>query len=182
MLGRPNLGTTIGMTRIKERRMRNELSSHPGLKVGECVPFYFCPRSVMLYVIDRGNLEGLSYSGGQSPIVHLELDMQEVVRWAEGHQLRWAFTLNNAGLRFFDDRVDLAQLDEVNWEAVEARDWRASDIKEAKQSELLVERKVSFDNVVRIGTHNTKVKKEVQMALNSHGREIPVEVITDWYY
>ncbi len=44
-------GTTIGMTGIKQRRLEElTLSSHPELHVGECVPFYFCPRSVMLYL------------------------------------------------------------------------------------------------------------------------------------
>lgn len=38
-------GTMIGMNDIKRRRL-NELvlSSHPDLHVGDCVPFYFCPR------------------------------------------------------------------------------------------------------------------------------------------
>lgn len=44
-------GTTIGMNLIKERRRTNALRSHSGLCVGDCVPFYFCPRSVMLYLI-----------------------------------------------------------------------------------------------------------------------------------
>ena len=48
-------GTTIGMSAIKERRL-NELflASHPLLTVGHCVPFYFCPRSIMLYLIHQG--------------------------------------------------------------------------------------------------------------------------------
>ena len=47
--------TGIGMDRIKKRRLEElTLSSHPDLFVGDCVPFYFCPRSVMLYLIFRG--------------------------------------------------------------------------------------------------------------------------------
>ncbi|WP_252977089.1 DUF4433 domain-containing protein [Pseudomonas oryzihabitans] len=46
-------GTVIGMNHIKQRRLQLELDSHPGLHVGECVPFYFCPRSVMLFLISR---------------------------------------------------------------------------------------------------------------------------------
>jgi CxxC-x17-CxxC domain-containing protein len=38
------------MNKIKERRLKLPLSSHFNLFVGDCVPFYFCPRSVMLYV------------------------------------------------------------------------------------------------------------------------------------
>jgi hypothetical protein len=44
-------GTTIGMDSIKQRRLTKSLNSHPDLRVGDCVPFYFCPRSVMLYNI-----------------------------------------------------------------------------------------------------------------------------------
>ena len=42
-------GTTIGMNGIKQRRLNElTLNSHPDLHVGDCVPFYFCPRSIML--------------------------------------------------------------------------------------------------------------------------------------
>lgn len=62
-------GTTIGMNNIKQRRLeQNQLTSHPGLKVGDCVPFYFCPRSIMLYLISQANHPDLCYRGGQSLI------------------------------------------------------------------------------------------------------------------
>ena len=58
-------GTTIGMNSIKQRRMTElTLTSHPKLRVGDCVPFYFCPRSVMLYLIYMANHRELSYQGG----------------------------------------------------------------------------------------------------------------------
>ena len=41
-------GPTIGMSDIKQRRLTSRLDSHPDLRVGDCVPFYFCPRSIML--------------------------------------------------------------------------------------------------------------------------------------
>lgn len=113
------------MDDIKERRLKELcLDSHPGLFVGHCVPFYFCPRSVMLYVISRANHPKLSYRAGQTRVVHLEADLRSTVVWAEEQNLRWAFTLSNAGARYFEDRSDLGQLDEIDWTAVEARDWR----------------------------------------------------------
>ena len=57
-------GTVIGMSVIKERRLTNPVKCRPGLSVGDCVPFYFCPRSVMLYVIHRADNEGLQYRDG----------------------------------------------------------------------------------------------------------------------
>jgi len=80
-LGRP--GTVIGMSRIKERRLKElQLSSHHGLFVGQCVPFYFCPRSVMFYLIYRANHEDLSYRDGQGEIIHLESDLRAAVAYA----------------------------------------------------------------------------------------------------
>jgi len=76
-------GTTIGMNKIKERRRtRLRLTSHPDLFVGDCVPFYFCPRSVMLYLISRGNHPEISYQAGQEPIVHLVANLKRVIEWA----------------------------------------------------------------------------------------------------
>jgi len=71
-------GTTIGMNGIKQRRLNElTLTSHPGLHVGDCVPFYFCPRSIMLYLIHQANHPELAYRGGQDPIVHLEADLHQ---------------------------------------------------------------------------------------------------------
>ena len=124
----PLPGTTIGMNSIKQRRLTNALNSRPGLCVGDCVPFYFCPRSVMLYVIYQANHSKLSYRGGQEPIVHLEADLHQAVAWAEEHEQRWAFTLGNAGASYFEDRCDLAQLDEIDWNTVQAGKWSGTGI------------------------------------------------------
>ena len=77
-------GTVIGMAHIKEARKNRPLPSFPGLRVGECVPFYFGPRSVMLYMMHAKNAE-LSYKGGQDPIIHLVVDLQTAVDWANAH-------------------------------------------------------------------------------------------------
>lgn len=117
-------GTTIGMNKIKQRRLTElHLSSHPGLLVGGCVPFYFCPRSIMLYLIHMANDPELTYRGGQRPIVHLEADLNRAVAWADMNERRWAFTLSNAGSYYFEDRCELAQLDEINWPAVRTNRW-----------------------------------------------------------
>ena len=114
-------GTTIGMDSVKQRRLANPVKCRPGLNVGDCVPFYFCPRSIMLYVIFKKEHQSLSYRGGQEPIVHLVADLQETVDWAERNERQWAFTLSNAGSGYFDDYCDLAQLQKINREAIEAR-------------------------------------------------------------
>lgn len=175
----PRPGTTIGMSTIKERRLSNRLNSRPGLCVGDCVPFYFCPRSVMLYLIDRQNPE-LSYRDGQEPIVHLEADVQEVADWAERDKRRWAFTLSNAGSRYFTDRCKLDQLSEIDWEAVQARIWK--NRKERKQAEFLVERSFPWILVQRIGVCSAQTQRQVRQALMTASYQPTVQLKPCWYY
>jgi len=178
---RANMGTTIGMQAIKDRRLHElRLSCYPDLLVGDCVPFYFCPRSVMLYLIHKGNHRDLSYSGGQEPIVHIEADLRQTVDWAERHGLRWVFTLTNAGSRFFEDRCDLAQLGEIDWDAVRATDWRLR--KEGKQAELLVQRRFPWELVARIGVNTEDAARRVSAVVRDATHRPPVEIRPDWYY
>jgi hypothetical protein len=178
---RTPVGTTIGMSDIKKRRLEElTLASHPGLHVGDCVPFYFCPRSVMLYLIRQGNHPNLGYVGGQSPIVHLEADLRSVVAWANDAGLRWAFTLSNAGSYFFEDRSSLEALNEIDWAAVQARDWR--NCKEGKQAEFLLEGRFPLQLIERIGVLNAATHLEVAHALPAVGPRPQVEIRPDWYY
>jgi hypothetical protein len=173
-------GTMVGMSNIKQRRLTElRLESHPTLFVGQCVPFYFCPRSVMLYLMYRRNTE-LAYQGGQDPIIHLEAGLHETVAWANANSRRWAFTLSNAGSYYFEDRADLAWLREINWDAVQANSW--GQYKEAKQSEFLLEESFPWGLVRRIGVSNNNVYGQVLNALHQQKHKPTVEVKTDWYY
>lgn len=174
-------GTTIGMNKIKQRRLKElTLASHPGLYVGECVPFYFCPRSVMLYLISQGKDQDLAYRGGQDSIIHLESDLKQTVQWAQAQDLRWAFTLGNAGSRYFEDRCDLAQLSEIDWNAVAANSW--SNRKEGKQAEFLVERQFPWHLISRIGVRTRRTYDEVLKVQAGLAHKPIVEIKPQWYY
>ena len=179
-------GTTIGMPGIKDRRLHElKLTSHPELYVGDCVPFYFCPRSVMLYLLYARNSE-LEYRGGQGHIIHLQADMHDTVEWAEQQGYRWAFTLSNAGASYFEDRSDLNNLDEINWPAVRARRWGYGDvpssIKEGKQAEFLVEKEFPWNLVSEIGVHSREVYDQVCEILDGAAHKPRVEIRRNWYY
>lgn len=180
-------GTTIGMGRIKRRRLQElTLTSHPELYVGQCVPFYFCPRSVMLYLIYRANDPELEYKGGQGPIVHLRFDMHAAVEWAEAEGRRWAFTLSNAGSTYFEDRGQLDQLDELNWNAIATNQWSGQGIrpsvKEGKQAEFLIEQSVPWSLVESIGVCSDAIYRQATAALPRRGHRPEVVVRRDWYY
>ncbi len=173
----------IGMSEIKRRRVNElDVGCHPGTKVGDYVPFYFCPRSVMLYVISRGNHRELTYSGGQGPIVHLEADLHRVVAWAGQQNVRWVFSLTNAGARYTEFRFSVDHLQELDWQAIEATDWSPQQVKEAKQAEFLVYERFPLALVDRVGVCSVDVRAAVEQALRASGLTPSIEVQPGWYY
>ena len=131
----------VGMSKIKRRRLEEyEVKCHSGTMVGEYTPFYFCPRSVMLYILYRGNHPDINYHGGQTPMLHLQADLKAVVKWANNNSIRWAFSDRNAGEQIAIFYNDLENLDKINWSAVENTDFRDMLVKEGKQAEFLIYR------------------------------------------
>jgi hypothetical protein len=175
-------GTVIGMGSIKQRRLVLPVSCHKKTHVGDYVPFYFCSRSIMLFVIHCANHPELVYRGGQQPIIHIEADLHAVIQWAEANARCWAFSLSNAGAVYTQFRSRLDQLDEINWGAVAATDFRAADIKEGKQSEFLVQRSFPWHLVERIGVHSLEIGHRVLAAMKDAAHRPKVEVKKDWYY
>jgi hypothetical protein len=173
----------VGMSEIKRRRLEElEVKCHSGTMVGEYVPFYFCPRSVMLYILHMGNHPDIHYREGQGPIIHLQADLKAAVKWATDNRIRWAFSDINAGTyaaQFYDD---LGQLDDViDWAAVEAVNWRDTAIQEYKQAEFLTYESFPWELVERIGVCNNDVRRQVIEKLGNRGfPEVGIE--RDWYY
>ena len=182
VMARRHGGTVIGMGTIKARRLVLPVPCHPGTHVGEYVPFYFCPRSIMLFVIHCANHPELAYRGGQQPIVHLEADLHQTVRWAEQSGRRWAFSLSNAGAVYTQFRTGIDHLDDINWDAVPATDFRPADIKEAKQSEFLVESSFPWHLVERVGVHSPGIVHQVSQAMHSATHRPLIEIKNNWYY
>ena len=155
-----NRRTVIGFDTIKQRRLDDIfVSCYPATRVGHYVPFYFCYRAPMLYVIARGNSE-LSYHGGQERIVHLVSRIGVAIHQAEGRP--WAFTDGNAGARYTQFSNDLEKLDQlVDWNAVQATDWSDPARKERKQAEFLVYQRFPWAGIHEIATINRNVAEEV---------------------
>jgi len=173
--------TVIGFDTIKKRRLEElPVTCHPGTFVGHYVPFYFCPRCPMLYVIHRRASE-LNYQGGQERIVHLVSRIDIALEHAAG--LPWAFTDGNAGARYTRFSNDLAQLDNlVDWDAVEAPYWSDPTVKDRKQAEFLLHQKFPWTAVNSIGVYNQSVAIDVQRLLNLQNHQPEVTVKQDWYF
>ena len=174
-------GTSIGIKKIKQRRRGLPVKSHSNLHVGKCVPFYFCPKSVMLFVIYKANDPELTYRDGQSSIIHLQADLHKTIEWIEKRKLRWAFTTSSAALNFFQDYCDLSKLGEIDWAAVNARQW-GKEYKKGRQAEFLVERRFAWHLIESIGVYESSVYNQVANALTQSHHKPSVALQPKWYY
>ena len=149
--------------------------------VGDYVPFYFCPRSPMLYKISRGG-EGLTYQDGQRDIVHLVTTVGKVVDAAGDG--RWAFSDSNAGAayaRFADDLSLLEDEQFVDWDAVNAERWQGATMTR-KMAEFLVLDQLPWSAIIGIGVQNRQVRQRTKTLLAAAGAGTPVAVRPRWYY
>jgi hypothetical protein len=175
-------GTTIGMGTIKQRRFELPVKCYSGAMVADFVPFYFCPRSVMLYVIHCANSPELAYKGGQGPIVHLEADLNSVIAWANGVNQSWAFSGSNAGAAYTSFWNDVNQLQQLNWPHIAATQWSQADVKEDKQAEFLMYKSFPWHLVERIGVRTLPIHNQVHNALIPAAHKPQVAIMPGWYY
>jgi ssDNA thymidine ADP-ribosyltransferase, DarT len=170
--------TNIGYLHIKQRRLGRSVRAAAGGKLGEYVPFNFCNRSVMLYVIHCGHQD---YQKGQQSVIHLVSSVQTAI----GSGRPWAFTDRHAELlyaRYYDDTV---HLNKVDWAVMALRGWGGpgkAETKEKRQAEFLVHDWFPWQYVERIGVHNQKIQAQVQTILASGSHQPPVTVEKSWYY
>lgn len=173
----------VGMSKIKRRRLTEiEVTCHAGTMVGQYAPFYFCPRSIMLYILRMGNHPELNYTEGQGPIVHLCADLTEAVRWATKRGVRWAVSDGNAGsfgANFYTGSSALAQ---VNWPAIATNKWTDPEIKEGKQAEFLMWDEFPWTLIEKVGVYSTHALAKATEAL-AVGEHVPtVKIESSWYY
>lgn len=173
----------VGMSTIKQRRLNEiEVSCHPGTTVGQYVPFYFCPRSIMLYILHMGNHPDVSYRGGQQLIIHLQADFNSVINWANSNAVHWAFSNGNAGARLTTFYNHPANLSQIDWAAVTSTDFRDAKVKESKQAEFLLFDVFPWTLIEKIGTINSTIATKVQTALASIGHQPVIAVEPSWYF
>ncbi len=182
MIVRGGPDTAVGMSSIKQRRLTLPVKCFPDTTVGQYVPFYFCPRPIMLYLLHMGNHPELEYRGGQGPIVHLEAEMVPSCDWADAEELHWAFTLSNAGAVYTEFRNDVDDLSDVDWQSVAARDFRPAAVKEGKQAEFLVEQRYPWPLIQRIGVRDRAMRERVLEVVGGADHRPAVDVMDRWYF
>jgi hypothetical protein len=167
--------TIIGYEHIKLRRLTEiQVACCGGRIVGSFVPFYFCPRSPMLYTVNRGNT-GRPH-GCQRSIVHLV----STVGAALAQNRAWAISDGNAGARHASFFSNLAELEELDWAAIRARNWQG--LTHQKSAEFLLADFFDWSGIHAIGCYNDEMAQTVGGMLMQHAHRPSVSTEPSWYY
>lgn len=164
----------IGYNHIKQRRLVRPVSVAAGGTIGQYVPFNFCPRSVMLYVIHRGHDD---FGGGQDRVLHLVSDI-ETVRLGNQHCF---FTDIHADLDYAEQIDDFNRIAELDLDKIiNEQYWQ--DFKEEKQAEFLAFESVNWTSIQKIGVKTQDVANDVIALLQNMQHKPEVVVRPGWYY
>ena len=144
------------------------------------VPFYFAPRSPMLFKISKQSEP--QHQEGQAPIIHLVSTIEQVQQ-ADG---RFAFTDGHGIMELTNFYDDLTQLERVDWQIMNAPYWRDTvednDRKRRRQAEFLVHDFFPWRWVQEIGVKNVTLKSQVEASLSDNVHRPLVKVMSGWYY
>lgn len=166
------LQVEVGNRGIKAQRARRVVPVAPGGVVADYVPFYYAPRSPMMFAIHCGNVP--TYSEGCDRLVYLVRTLERL----HAAQLTVVGTDRNAVLEIADFSRELAEMvGLVDWPLMKARYWSNTeedpDRRERRQAECLVHRLVPWSLIDTVVAKSEPVAAEVRAVLARIGSDQP---------
>jgi hypothetical protein len=173
--------TDIAHQSIQDRRAQISVPSQTGGMLHDYVPFYFAPRSPMLYAIHCGSVQG--YEGGQNQVIHLRYMVEDLAK----AKIPFVFTDGHAAMKFsmfYDDLESLSSA--IDWPLMRSNFWADTpedgDRKRRRQAEFLVHDFCPWEIICEIGVQNSQIQQEVEEMLSNADHSTPVKVYAGWYY
>jgi hypothetical protein len=168
---------SIAFESVQDRRARKLIPCGPKGCLHDYIPFYFTPRTPMLYTISRGNVS--TCPGGQASVVFLVSTAERIreaglgLVFSDGHGIM-------ALSRFYEDLKDL---DRIDWVVIEAKYWNDfPDGKRKRQAEFLVHQEVPWTALLGVAALDKVTADTVQKIISDCGLSAPVAVRKNWYF
>lgn len=163
---------------IKARRKTMPVDLDPYGVISDYVPFYFAPRSPMMYRIWRGGVA--SYQRGQEKLVYLVSSVEAVVSCG----LAWIGSDGNCATSVTNHYNKFEELlQAVDWPLMEEQYWANTvedgDRMRRRQAEFLIHRFAPIDCIEYAVAKSDPIAQQAKSAL---GHVIPVTVQPSWYY
>jgi ssDNA thymidine ADP-ribosyltransferase, DarT len=170
----------IGNPDLIGKRRDHPVDCPMGGTLSDYVPFYFTPKSPMLYNIKTG------YNGiRQRSNDEIAIFVSSIHRLHE-RQIRYAFTDRHAYLAAANCYTDPAELENIDWKILQNHDFKRSaddlDKVERDQAEALVYRHLPVDALLGIACHSKPEKERLQEHVAERGLATKIVMRQDWYF
>lgn len=172
--------TDIAHQNIQDRRTRVQVPIAPFGTLHDYVPFYFAPRSPMLYAIHKGAVAG--YKGGQDQVIYLVSTVHKI----EDSGTPYVYTDGHATMAYTSFYREVSDLSTLSWDILRAKYWSdrapGDDRRRRRQAEFLVYKHLAWPLIERIAVHSEEASKQVREMLTGVDYQPEIAVRADWYY
>lgn len=151
-------------------------------KVGEYVPFYFTPRSIMLYNIVTGHRAPKVPKVPRENILVIRCLIEQLAKCG-----RYFFTDGQANVSNGTNHFhDLKDLDKIDWAIIQTSSFSKStdDLDRARryQAEFLVHDHVPVSAVESIVVYNKFAQARVEAQLKELQKDLSVQIIRNYFF
>lgn len=165
----------IGNQQIMHDRGNKRVPIVPNGVLNDYVPFYFAPRSPMLYSIIGPLMP-------QADIVYIVSNIR-VIRVSEG---QFVFTNRHAYVNYATFYNSIEYLDEIDWQIMNAEYWNNrpndNDRMTRRMAEFLVYQFVPVNCILAIATNNQDKLDFVNNLVQDLNLTIETSIQRNWYY
>lgn len=170
---------SIGNPELTNKRATHRVPIPPGGFLNDYVPFYFTPFSVMLKNIHSGRSV---QRRANEEIVILVSSLRHIAKQG----LPFLFTDSHAYYQWSNYYDNLNQLDKVDWQLLQRRDFKRDPDDPAKferyQAEALVHQHCPVSGLLGIVCYTEEMKMGIEQALAQRALTLPVHARSGWYF
>jgi len=170
---------SIGNPELTDKRATHRVPIPPGGFLNDYVPFYFTPFSVMLKNIHSGR--SVQRRANEEIVI-----LVSSLRHIQKQGLPFLFTDSHAYYQWSNYYDNLNQLDRVDWQLLQRRDFKRDPDDPAKferyQAEALVHQHCPVSGLLGIVCYTEKMKMSIEQALAKRALALPVHARSGWYF
>lgn len=160
---------------VQTRRERTKIPIGVVGSLHEYVPFYFAPRSPMLYALCMQQIP-------QNDIVYFMTNKEMIQQYCSS----FVFTDAHAIRRLTNFYTQLSDLNKIDWELMKASQWADTDDdpnrKARRQAEFLVYNEVPLSACLGFAVYSNPAKRKVEEMLQDADITLPVAVRKSFYF
>lgn len=149
--------------------------------IGDYVPFYFTPKSIMLYNIITGYWHPLVPKRSRSEILVIRCLISNLATLPQ-----WYFTNGQGNDMASSHYNDLADLNQIDWQSIQNSDFSKSDGDYDRprryQAEFLVHGQVPLISIESLNVYNDQTANVVTSVLNQNNINLAVNIQPQYFF